>query len=537
MKNIGGCALGGFVVAVLTVASGCDGYGGFLCSGSTCGWSEHETSALVSLGGMPTVAPNDTSNKYATSVDAAALGKQLYFDTRFAGPSNQLDALNRPMPFGRTTKGTPAAVACATCHDGNHAGIDPSSIPGHVSLGAGWGFANGLSTYNSAFYTVKLWTGRADSLWAQAIADNENPLTTNGNRLKTAWAIAELYRGAYENVFTEFPLPMPESLSSSALLPLLESEGPSAGQCKLAGGACPASCQMVTATTGGTGCWPRFPLQGKPGKVAGCQSGSATEPFGDAFDCMADDDQKAVTRVLVNFGKAIAAYEQLLVTPGGAFDRWVADVAAGMDESSTAISLAAQRGAHLFVGKAGCSDCHNTPLMTDNQFHNIGVQQIGMGVPTVNDCPAGGVCDCAPASDTHAGPKNCIPWGAYDGIDKLQHNLFRRDSSWSDDPADDSRMSFVKMALSPALEGGYRTPSLRNVALTGPYMHDGSITSLEDVIWHYNTGGSSNSPGSRAAEIKPLYLSDRDQSDLVAFLRALDTDPIAPEVVTAPTLP
>src|SRR5450432_2729400 len=113
MKSFGVSVL---VVTALSFASGCKDAGGFFCSGSECGWSDHETSALVALGGMPTDAPADTSNKYATSVDAAAFGKQLYFDTRFSGPSTQVDALNRPMPFGRVAKGQPTAVSCASCH-------------------------------------------------------------------------------------------------------------------------------------------------------------------------------------------------------------------------------------------------------------------------------------------------------------------------------------------------------------------------------------------------------------------------------------
>ena len=60
------------------------------------------------------------------------------------------------------------------------------------------------TTFNSAFYNLHLWNGRADSLWAQAVADNENPLTTNGNRLHTAWLINELY-GSTSTVSPNYP--------------------------------------------------------------------------------------------------------------------------------------------------------------------------------------------------------------------------------------------------------------------------------------------------------------------------------------------
>ena len=85
-----------------------------------------------------------------------------------------------------------------------------------------------------------------------------------------------------------------------------------------------------------------------------------------------------VTQVLVNFGKAIAAYENKLVSLEAPFDRFVHE---GKD--STAISPAAKRGARLFVGKASCIDCHNGPMLTDKGFHNIGIPQVGDHVPTL----------------------------------------------------------------------------------------------------------------------------------------------------------
>jgi cytochrome c peroxidase len=520
------------VVAGTSVAvSGC----GFMCGGDTCGWSDQDKAILESMSGLEAAPPADPSNKYVGNPLAAALGKQLFHDTRFSGPETMMNAINRQMPYGRVAKGQPTGIGCVSCHSPSNGSVDPGTDPGNVSLGAGWTFSNALPTINSAYYKIQTWNGRLDSLWAQGVADTENGLTTNGNRLHSAWVINDLYHDAYQAVFTEFPLPM--SGTQAMLSPQLETDAPVAGQCKLVAGACPASCRAVTGTTGSTGCWPHFPLQGKPGKTAGCQSGSPDEPFGDAFDCMDSDEQKAVTRVLVNFGKAVAAYEFTLVSTSSPFDRWIADLKAGNEERSTAISPEAKEGARLFVGKAGCSDCHNTPLLSDSKFHNAAVLQAGPAVPTEADCPAGGVCDCAPQTDTHAGPTNCIPWGAYDGIAKLQKNAFRRDGVWSDDPTDASRMAFVSMTLDRKLIGGYRTPSLRNVALTAPYMHTGGLATLAEVVAHYNKGGEINAPGAPAAQIKPLYLDTREENALVEFLKSLTSDPLPSELTTPPTLP
>jgi cytochrome c peroxidase len=516
--------------------SACSSAGGFFCPNQNCGVSDDEQARIIALALPDPVpsAPPDPTNRYADDANASALGKMLYHDTRFAGPSNQLDALNRMMPFGRMPVGQNAAVGCVTCHSPGHAGADPAGSPADVSVGAGWTFANGLSTFNAAFYDLHLWNGRADSLWAQAANDNENALTTNGNRLNTAWLIAKLYAGPYATAFPDYPLPMDMAMADVQAMVGAD------GQCALSGSACPASCRSVTSTTtGATGCWPRFPLQGKPGKTAGCQTGDAKEPFGDAFDCMDPADQMAVTRVLVNFGKAIAAYERQLITGRSPFDRWVDDLRAGNGDASIAISDDAKRGARLFVGKAGCSDCHYTSLLSDNRLHNVGVGQRGAGVPTEADCPAGTVCNCAGVSDSNpGGPNNCIPWGARDGIGKLQKNAFNRMSAWSDQPSDPSMGGYLTVDVTTIPKGTYRTPSLRNVALTAPYMHDGAIATLADVVWHYNQAVPDESlPGEPAPSFRPLYLAEDEEYALVEFLESLTGDPPAASVIAPPTLP
>src|SRR5262249_21770095 len=152
-------------------------------------------------------------------------------------------------------------------------------------------------------------------------------------------------------------------------------------------------------------------------------------------------DQKLIQRVVVNFAKAIAAFEARLISRNSDFDKFVADLRDGHGNESTAISSEAKNGARLFVGKAGCSDCHNGPLLASDKPFNIGIPQAGQGIPKVEDCPAGGVCDCVT-------PNNCIPFGALDGIQKLKTHTYLRTSMWSDNPMDDSRAQFV--AADPA---------------------------------------------------------------------------------------
>ncbi len=356
----------------------------------------------------------------------------------------------------------------------------------------------------------------------------------NGNRLRTAWTVAELYREEHAALFTDHPLPM--TTSRAQVEALIETSGARAGQCRLNPG-CPAECRAVAdSETGAPGCFPRFPLEGKPGSKAGCQPGTTSEPWGDAFDCMDGNDQSAVTWVMVNVAKAVAAYEFTLVSRNAPFDRYVSSIREGTPRDLSGFSDAAERGARLFIGKAACNECHNTALLSDSKFHNVGVPQVGPGVPTEADCPAGGVCDCVTVSADHAG-NNCLPWGAADGLYKLKSNRWRKDSVYSDDRSDTSRKYWHDMAMETVSKGAWRTPSLRNVTLTAPYMHNGALATLEEVIEHYNQGGSSSAPGSRSSQIKPLLLTEREKADLIAFLKSLTGAPLPVEAISAPELP
>jgi len=503
-----------------------------LCDEPGCQFTRAEWQALNGLSSLPDPPP-DPSNKYVGNPAAEDLGQKLYFDTRFSGEATALDALKRPTLTARAPKGQPIHVSCATCHNPARAGADFTSVPGNVSVGAGTYDVNGQQSVNSAYWSLVYWNGRNDSLWAQVVAVSESFVSMGSSRLQVAWVLQDHYADEYAAVFTDTPSPLQGT--SSDVEPLLEPEtlssgaaNPLAWQCQLVAGACPTDqgCRAVTGDAGATGCWPRFPLRGRPGSKAGCQPADASEPFGDAFDCMDPDDAKAITRMFVNFAKAIAAYEYTLVSRGSDFDLWIAD-----GPASTRIPDSARRGAKLFVSKAGCVECHNTPLFSDGQFHNVGAPQVGPDVPTVAECVEGSVCDCVKGI-------NCLPWGAWDGLAKLKANKFRRDSVWSDDPTDTSRSAWYDLALTDDLKGAWRTPSLRDVALTGPYMHDGAFTTLEEVVWFYNLGGASaGGVGTRSVQISPLQLTDGEIADLVAFLQTLNGAPLPASLVTAPVLP
>jgi cytochrome c peroxidase len=242
----------------------------------------------------------------------------------------------------------------------------------------------------------------------------------------------------------------------------------------------------------------RFPLAGRPGQPA--------------FDGMAPEDKIAINRVFSNLGKATEAYQRLLISQSfspSAFDRMLAG-------EESAMTPGAVRGAKLFIGKAACNDCHTGPMFTDHKFHNIGCPQEGPNVPTID-------------------------LGRPMGIMITKNDTFNRASMYSDQ-RDDSHL--VDLAPTEADVGAFRTPTLRNVAKTFPYMHNGVYTNLWDVVEHYNFGGGTGSySGKKVAALVPLLLSDRELDDIVEFLRSLDDgDPLPidgfPEGLTkAPPLP
>jgi len=497
----------------------------------------------------------DTSNKYALDPAAAALGKKFYFDTNFSGREVYADMLLQPMTTpGRAAMGQPIKVACNTCHDVTGGGADHTANPpgNTVSFGGGAYDVNGQQTFNAAYHQLIYWNGRNDSLWAQIAAVNESYVSMNGSRLRVAWRIADAYAAEYAAVFPDDPLPsIMDSVAAQAAR--LEADG----SCTLVAGACPSYCQ-----TQNTVCLPRFPLEGrpgfvKPGQLAQCTWGTSNDPllqpYNDAYDCMMLADQLQVTRIYVNWAKAIAAYEYTLISKDSPFDQWAA---AGFPTGM--LDPAAERGSHLFVGKAACAECHSGPLFTDEEFHMIGTPQVGDYVPTTTECPAGGYCDCI--SDDRFAPQNCIPIGARDGLRKLQANKFRRDSVWSDDTECaahfaehtqetytnanpdqcDGRIKYYSMPLDDTLRGAWKTPSLRDVSLTAPYMHNGMYKTLQEVMTHYNQGGvietTGEINGTIDGKIKVLNLSDQEMSDLIAFLQAL-TGQVDPDVTAAPTVP
>jgi cytochrome c peroxidase len=199
--------------------------------------------------------------------------------------------------------------------------------------------------------------------------------------------------------------------------------------------------------------------------------------------------------------KAIAAFERTQVAGDTPFDRWY------FKGDSSALSPAQKRGFDIFVNEGRCVSCHiveqTQALFTDSRFHNVGVG--------INDIQ--------------------------DDVPELAHEFLHADATMTEVDVEvltDARTSELgRFAVSRGFDdlGSFKTPTLRNVALTAPYMHDGSLATLRDVVVHYNNGGVTvaGEPVNDflSGGIRPLDLSDEQIDDLVAFMESLTSPQIA----------
>ncbi len=229
----------------------------------------------------------------------------------------------------------------------------------------------------------------------------------------------------------------------------------------------------------------------------------AASPLGDAseqqaWQALSGDEQQQLSRVFANIGKAIAAYERKIQPGRSRFDDYAAQL---RDSDSVAVdqgdilSSSELEGLRLFLGKGMCVTCHNGPLFTNHEFHNTGVL---------------------------ANPGELPPMARYDGIRIAREDPFNCLGEFSDASRDQCiELRFARDTNE--LVGAHKTPTLRNVSLTAPYMHGGQIQSLADVMTHYNEAPTSMLSHNEA---KPLGLRRPQLRAIEAFLLTL-TAPLA----------
>ncbi|MFY2822554.1 cytochrome-c peroxidase [Ruegeria sp. MALMAid1280] len=199
-----------------------------------------------------------------------------------------------------------------------------------------------------------------------------------------------------------------------------------------------------------------------------------------------------------NAWRAIAAFERTIVQTDTPFDTYLRGDDAALTEEQ-------KRGLELFTGKAQCSECHNGALLSDEKYYNT-------GVPAYDGWQDDGLAQVTFRYELYA---------------KGSTEEFYRHTK--DDPG------FYFRTKEKADKGKFRTPSLRYTLYTEPYMHNGMLETLGDVVEFYNQGGGENEFSANKSQlIQPLGLNDQEKSDLVAFLKSLSGDEI---LIEEPDLP
>jgi cytochrome c peroxidase len=323
-------------------------------------------------------------------------------------------------------------VACATCH------LPDKLFQDGTPLAHGVGTTNRrtMTIIGTAYSPWLFWDGRKDSQWAQALGPMESPVEHGGNRTLYAHLISQYYSDEYEALFGSLP-----DLS-------------------------------------------RLPRN----------AGPVADPEAAAnWESMPPEERDAVTRIYANMGKAIAAYERLLLPGASRFDRYVEAIL--NDDNGTADTLLTAdevAGLRLFIGKANCTNCHNGPLFTNNDFHNT-------GIPAAKNLPEDA--------------------GRTLGAQQVMADEFNCLSIYSD--ANESDCSELKYMVTDAhdQERQFKPPSLRNVATRSPFMHAGQFATLEEVLNHYNT--APEAPAGHS-ELEPLELNEQEIAQIIAFLKTLD---------------
>jgi cytochrome c peroxidase len=220
------------------------------------------------------------------------------------------------------------------------------------------------------------------------------------------------------------------------------------------------------------------------------------------FGSAATDD--APERVLVNVAKALAAFQETIVTGRTAFDDFRDALERGDETGMARYPITARRGLKLFVGKGQCSACHFGPNFTNGEFDDVGVPYF-------------------------AGPGR-VDQGRHGGIARLLASPFNLLGPYNDDAARATAVPTRHLQHQHRNWGEFRVPSLRNVARTAPYMHNGSLPTLESVVRHYSEVDIERLHGDDGARlVRPLHLSPREMADLVDFLETLSAPVSAAE--------
>jgi cytochrome c peroxidase len=201
--------------------------------------------------------------------------------------------------------------------------------------------------------------------------------------------------------------------------------------------------------------------------------------------------------VMVGIAKALAAFQETLVSGRTPFDIFRETLAKGAPPSAWNYSEPALRGLKIFIGKGGCTNCHSGPNFSNGEFFATGLSQFK--------------------------PQGKPDPGRADGVRQLVESPFNLMGRYNDDPTRSTAAHTQKVAQEKALHGDFKVPSLRNLVLTAPYGRDGRLETIAEVVRFYADIDPIRAHAKDGRPAVPLKLSLREQTDLVVFLESLST--------------
>ncbi|MEX0343623.1 MAG: cytochrome-c peroxidase [Rhizobiaceae bacterium] len=208
-------------------------------------------------------------------------------------------------------------------------------------------------------------------------------------------------------------------------------------------------------------------------------------------------EKRETLDLVVDVAKSMAAFQETIVTGRTTFDEFRDALARKDNEAALTYPASARRGASLFVGKGQCNLCHIGPRFTNDEFDDAGVPYF-----------------IAPGR---------VDRGRFKGIQDLKASPFNLLGKYNDASGEATGWATARVSQTHRTFGQFKVPSLRQLTETAPYMHDGSLETLRNVVDHYSTIDLERIHSDGVLVLRPLNLTEQESQDLVAFLKSLST--------------
>lgn len=423
----------------------------------------------------------------------AEFGKMLFVDSRLS--SNE-------------------KISCATCHDPGKSFTDGRA----TAVGIAVTERNTPTLVNIAMNSWFFSDGRADSLTAQAFGPWLDSREQGLTMAQLAAKIVTLHLETYAKLYGPLEDRVLKAIQRESIHSLAP-DGPSVDLL-------PPSLRIYGIATMGTfsaldyilklaGQGTRSPQVQFAMLSAGVNESDGAKHPAETLEIPNPGDkneelESVITEVVTNSAGAIEAYERTILSTQSPFDRFAVRLAKTntmQDAFDADFSQDEFEGLNLFLGKGNCDLCHSGPNFSDSQFHNIGLPWNSRidekKLPTARAQGLQGI-------------KN-HPFGC-----KTPHVAKARAANGLFDLEQCAEVEYLKMDGLESMNA-FKTPTLRNLKLTAPYMHDGRFESLEDVINHYSSLPDKPAIGHREESLKELNLTKKEKNQLIKFLFSLDS--------------